>query len=203
VPTVSGTNARLFGPDWFYRTPPLHPVVFSTPAMLRLVEEAGFRDARAWTRGDVGSTAGSLQIVLNRGTARRSSEGLVVRLKPLLAVGEWRGGCRARSAAATGWRWSPGSRRAAAPNPPNARRGLEQERRGAPRRALHPMRGNLAGGVHRGERVDAPRGARDLHLRGAVRRRAPEVDRAGRIEGGDDLPGAAQVHACPRAENRV
>lgn len=91
VPTASGMNARLFGPDWFYLTPPLHPVVFSTPAMLRLVAEAGFRDVRAWTRGDVGSTAGSLQVRLNRGTARLSTEGLVVGFKPLLAVGEWAG----------------------------------------------------------------------------------------------------------------
>lgn len=89
VPTVSGMNARLFGPDWWYLTPPLHPVVFSTSALLRLVAAAGFRDARARTRGDYCSTAGSLQIALNRGTARKSFEGVLFRLKPALAAGQW------------------------------------------------------------------------------------------------------------------
>jgi SAM-dependent methyltransferase len=89
VPTATGQNARLFGPSWWYLTPPLHPVVFSTRGLVALVERVGFRDARTWTNSDFASTAGSLQIRLNRGTRWRSNEGVLFRAKPLLLVGHW------------------------------------------------------------------------------------------------------------------
>lgn len=89
VPTTSGLMAKLFGPYWWYLTPPLHPVVFSTVGLRELVVRAGFVDVRTRTGGDYASTAGSLQIFLNRRSSRRSSEGAVFRFKPLLVVGQW------------------------------------------------------------------------------------------------------------------
>jgi SAM-dependent methyltransferase len=89
VPTNESQNARLFGPHWWHLSPPVHPVVFSTRGLLALVRSVGLDVTRMSTNGDFGGTAGSLQIFLNRGSMRRSSEGLVFALKPLLLLGQW------------------------------------------------------------------------------------------------------------------
>ena len=89
VPTASGVNARLFGPSWWYLTPPLHPVVFSTSGLADLVRRVGFDEVRTWTNSDYASVAGSAQIWLNRGTTRRSNQGVLFAVKPLLLAGHW------------------------------------------------------------------------------------------------------------------
>jgi SAM-dependent methyltransferase len=89
VPTNESQNARLFGPHWWYLSPPVHPVVFSTRGLIALVRKAGFEVTRVSTNSDLGSTAGSLQIFLNRNSTRRSSEGVIFALKPLLLLGHW------------------------------------------------------------------------------------------------------------------
>jgi SAM-dependent methyltransferase len=89
VPTNESQNARLFGPHWWYLGTPVHPVTFSTRGLLALVREVGFETVRVSTNSDFGSTAGSLQIYLNRHSARRSSEGVVFAMKPLLLLGHW------------------------------------------------------------------------------------------------------------------
>ena len=59
-------------------TPPLHPFVPSTKGIVDLIQRSGFRVTRVKTNSDYGSTAGSLQIRLNRGTdygpAKEASE---------------------------------------------------------------------------------------------------------------------------------
>ncbi len=89
VPTRDGLAARVFGPYWWYLGAPVHPVTFSTKALTDLLRSAGFRATRVATNSDYGSTAGSLQIFLNRHTSRRSSEGALFRFKPALALGHW------------------------------------------------------------------------------------------------------------------
>ncbi|HEY8259115.1 MAG TPA: class I SAM-dependent methyltransferase [Gemmatimonadales bacterium] len=89
VPTNESQNARLFGEHWWYLGAPVHPVTFSTRGLLALLRAAGFEPVRVSTNSDFGSTAGSLQIYLNRHTTRRSSEGVVFALKPLLLLGHW------------------------------------------------------------------------------------------------------------------
>jgi ubiquinone/menaquinone biosynthesis C-methylase UbiE len=89
VPTNDGQNARLFGPYWWYLGAPVHPVTFSTRGLADLVMQVGFAVERTTTNSDFASTAGSLQIFLNRRSPRRSSEGIVFRLRPLLVLGHW------------------------------------------------------------------------------------------------------------------
>ncbi len=89
VPTNESQNARLFGRYWWYLGAPVHPVTFSTRGLLSLVRDIGFEPVRVSTNSDFGSTAGSLQIFLNRTSGRRSSEGILFSLKPLLLVGHW------------------------------------------------------------------------------------------------------------------
>jgi SAM-dependent methyltransferase len=89
VPTNESQNARLFGPYWWYLGAPVHPVTFSTRGLLNLLQEIGLETVRVSTNSDFGSTAGSLQILLNRNSSRRSSEGLVFAVKPLLLIGHW------------------------------------------------------------------------------------------------------------------
>lgn len=89
VPTNTSQSARVFGAAWWHLTPPLHTFVPSTHGMRQLVERSGFTVSQLSTNGDYAGTAGSLQILLNRGTARRSNEGLVFRLRPLLLLGHW------------------------------------------------------------------------------------------------------------------
>jgi len=88
VPTCSSQNARVFGARWWYLTPPLHPFVPSTEGILSLIRRSGFEIQHVRTNSDYASTAGSLQILLNRG-ARRANEGILFRLKPLLLLGHW------------------------------------------------------------------------------------------------------------------
>jgi SAM-dependent methyltransferase len=89
VPTNESQNARLFGEHWWYLGAPVHPVTFSTRGLLALVRAVGFLPIRVSTNSDFGSTAGSLQILLNRKSGRRSSEGIIFALKPLLLLGHW------------------------------------------------------------------------------------------------------------------
>jgi SAM-dependent methyltransferase len=89
VPTASSENARLFGASWWHVTAPLHTFIPSSAGLRGLVEAAGFRVDAMSTNGTYAGTAGSLQIMLNRGTPRRSHEGLLFRLRPLLLVGHW------------------------------------------------------------------------------------------------------------------
>lgn len=89
VPTNSSESSRVFGASWWHLTPPLHTFVPSTGGMRHLLERAGFAVTRISTNGDYSSTAGSLQIALNRGTSRRSHEGIVFSIRPLLLVGHW------------------------------------------------------------------------------------------------------------------
>lgn len=89
VPTTSSENARVFGAAWWHVTAPLHTFVPSKDGLLRLVERVGFETVKVTTNGDFAGTAGSLQILLNRSSTRRSSQGLVFALKPLLLLGQW------------------------------------------------------------------------------------------------------------------
>jgi SAM-dependent methyltransferase len=89
VPTTTSENARAFGPSWWFLTPPLHPFVPSTKGIIGLIERHGFRVVRVSTHSDYAGTAGSLQIRLNRGTTKRSTEGAVFALPPLLVLGHW------------------------------------------------------------------------------------------------------------------
>lgn len=89
VPTTTSENARMFGASWWHVTAPLHTFIPSTRGIKHLVEQVGFRVESLRTNGTYAGTAGSLQIALNRGTSRRSSEGLLFRLRPLLLIGHW------------------------------------------------------------------------------------------------------------------
>jgi SAM-dependent methyltransferase len=89
VPTNESQNARVFGPYWWYLGVPVHPVTFSTRGLLGLLRRTGFEPARVSTNSDFGSTIGSLQIYLNRKSTRRSSEGILFAVKPLLVLGHW------------------------------------------------------------------------------------------------------------------
>jgi SAM-dependent methyltransferase len=89
VPTNESQNARLFGRHWWYLGAPVHPVTFSTRGLLALVRHVGFEPMRVSTNSDFGSTAGSLQIFLNRNSTRTSSQGMIFALKPLLLLGQW------------------------------------------------------------------------------------------------------------------
>jgi SAM-dependent methyltransferase len=89
VPTNQSQNARLFGRYWWYLGAPVHPVTFSTRGLLGLIQRVGFEPTQVSTNSDFASTAGSLQIFLNRRSGRRSSQGIVFALKPLLLLGHW------------------------------------------------------------------------------------------------------------------
>lgn len=89
VPTTTSENARLFGASWWHVTAPLHTFVPSTAGLRALVTRAGFSVTRVATNGDYAGVAGSLQIALNRGTNRRSNQGIVFGLRPLLLLGHW------------------------------------------------------------------------------------------------------------------
>jgi SAM-dependent methyltransferase len=89
VPTNESQNARLFGEHWWYLGTPVHPVTFSTRGLTDLVRAVGFEPVRVSTNSDFGSIAGSFQIFLNRNSRRRSSEGVVFAIKPLLLLGQW------------------------------------------------------------------------------------------------------------------
>jgi SAM-dependent methyltransferase len=89
VPTRDGLPARVFGRYWWYLGAPVHPVTFSTNALTKLLRSVGLQPTRVATNSDYGSTAGSLQIFLNRHTSRRSSEGALFQFKPALALGHW------------------------------------------------------------------------------------------------------------------
>jgi SAM-dependent methyltransferase len=89
VPTRDGLPAKVFGRYWWYLGAPVHPVTFSTSGLVELLRSVGFCPTRVGTNSDYGSTAGSLQIFLNRHTPRRSSDGLLFRFKPALLLGHW------------------------------------------------------------------------------------------------------------------
>jgi SAM-dependent methyltransferase len=89
VPTRDGLPARVFGRYWWYLGAPVHPVTFSTNALTNLLRSVGLQPIRVGTHSDYGSTAGSLQIFLNRHSTRTSSQGALFQFKPALVLGHW------------------------------------------------------------------------------------------------------------------
>jgi SAM-dependent methyltransferase len=89
VPTRDGLAARIFRRYWWYLGAPVHPVTFSTAALVDQLRSIGFKPVRVATNSDYGSIAGSLQIFLNRHSSRSSTEGLLFRFKPALLLGHW------------------------------------------------------------------------------------------------------------------
>jgi hypothetical protein len=64
-------------------------VTFSTSGLVGLLRSLGFTPTRVGTNSDYGSVAGSLQIYLNRHSNRRSTDGLIFRMKPAVLFGHW------------------------------------------------------------------------------------------------------------------
>ena len=89
TPTVSSQSARIFGPHWWYLTPPLHAFMPSSTGLADLVRRSGFVVSKMRTHSDHAGIAGSLQILLNRSTARRSNQGPIFAFKPFLVAGYW------------------------------------------------------------------------------------------------------------------
>src|SRR5262249_59090290 len=79
----------LSGELWLCPGAPVQPVTFSTRGVLTLVRSVGLETVRVSTNSDFGSTAGSLQLFLNRKSGRRSSEGVIFSVKPFLLLGHW------------------------------------------------------------------------------------------------------------------
>lgn len=89
VPNIDSVNARVFGRYWWYLGAPVHTFNYSRNTLIRLARKNGFTPIRVKYNSDYGGTVGSLQIVLNRNCARKSTEGLVINSTPIKVVGQW------------------------------------------------------------------------------------------------------------------
>lgn len=79
VPNSAGLMAKLFGRYWWYVGLPVHTYTYN-PANLRgLLARHGFHTEKVRFHSDYGGVLGSVQILLNRNSAPRTSDGRVIR----------------------------------------------------------------------------------------------------------------------------
>jgi SAM-dependent methyltransferase len=90
VPNFGSWQARRFGDAWFHLDLPRHRAHFTTVGLLRLLERAGFADARTATSTSADGLPMSLEYRLlgrrRRGAGRYVEIGAVLALAPLTAV---------------------------------------------------------------------------------------------------------------------
>jgi SAM-dependent methyltransferase len=85
VPNVGSLNARVFGQYWWYLGAPVHPFTYSVETLCQLLHKYQFVVEKVTYNSDHSGIIGSLQIWLNRGNGRKSTEGTVIG-NPLLRV---------------------------------------------------------------------------------------------------------------------
>lgn len=89
VPNISSLNARVFGRYWWYLGAPVHTFNYSPDTLVSLAKKHGFAPVRIQYNSNYGGVIGSLQIVLNRNSERKSTEGLLMNSAPIKMFGQW------------------------------------------------------------------------------------------------------------------
>jgi SAM-dependent methyltransferase len=78
VPNIGSFNARLFKRYWWHLCAPVHAFSYSADTLCRMLAKHDFRVEKVTFNSDYFGIIGSLQIWLNRKTARKSMEGRLV-----------------------------------------------------------------------------------------------------------------------------
>jgi SAM-dependent methyltransferase len=89
VPNIDSLNGALFGKYWWYLGVPVHTFGYSVRTLAGMAEKHGFELERTQYNGDYSGVTGSLQILLNRNSGRRSSEGALMGFLPAKLAGQW------------------------------------------------------------------------------------------------------------------
>lgn len=89
VPNIASLNARLFRCYSWYFGAPVHPFNYSVRTLAQLLMKHGFVVDRVAYNGDYTGVLGSLQILANRHTWRRSSQGRLINSRLLHIVSQW------------------------------------------------------------------------------------------------------------------
>lgn len=85
VPNVDGWVARFFKRFWWLLGAPVHPFNYSPRTLPRMLEKNGFRIEKLSFNSDYANILGSMQIILNRGTGRVSTQGRLIN-NPILKI---------------------------------------------------------------------------------------------------------------------
>lgn len=89
VPNYDSLPARIFRENWYHLCPPVHAFQYSVTTITRLLAMHNFRVTRVVFNSDYVGLLGSLQIWLNRETAKRSFEGRMFNSRPLRVISGW------------------------------------------------------------------------------------------------------------------
>ncbi len=85
VPNKDSIPFNLFGRYWWYMGAPVHTYTYSVKTLTALLRRTGFRVQRVYYNSNYASLLGSLQIYLNRNTAKVSNQGWIFS-NPLLKI---------------------------------------------------------------------------------------------------------------------
>ena len=86
VPNTESLPYRLFGKYWFHLTIPLHVYAYGVSSISALLRQTGFKVQEVHFNSDYLSLLGSLQIVFNRNSNNRSSQGKLMRSRLLKVI---------------------------------------------------------------------------------------------------------------------
>jgi len=89
VPNLDSFNAKLFGANWWYLGAPVHTFTYSVATLSALLRKSGFIVQKVNFNSDGFGVVGSLQILCNRTSGRRSSEGRFINSVALKVIGHW------------------------------------------------------------------------------------------------------------------
>jgi SAM-dependent methyltransferase len=81
VPNIASMNARLFGQYWYYLGAPVHTFNYSNKTLPDMLERCGFKNVSIKYNSNYNGILGSIQIYLNRHSAKKSHEGPL--MKPI------------------------------------------------------------------------------------------------------------------------
>jgi SAM-dependent methyltransferase len=86
VPNINSFNGKVFGPHWYYFGAPVHTFNYSDKTLSELLRKHGFKNIEVKYNSNYNGILGSIQIMLNRNSGKKSHEGFVFNFFPFKVI---------------------------------------------------------------------------------------------------------------------
>ena len=86
VPNINSVNAKLFGQYWYYLGAPVHTFNYSDKTLPEMTKKHQFKNIKVGYNSNYNGILGSIQVMLNKGSDKKSHEGFVINFFPFKII---------------------------------------------------------------------------------------------------------------------